>query len=274
MPNILSRQQLPTLANFAASNVLIAFDYDGTLSAIAATPQQARMRPRTSRLLRTVAERYPCVVISGRKQADIARHVENIPLWHVAGNHGAEPWGENEAYASRVRDWIAPLRRRLAGCQGIVLEDKTYSLTIHYRHARSKKDALAAITAAVRPLKGARIVGGNQAVNIVPRGSPHKGIALESIRRLLACDTVIYVGDDETDEDAFRAGRPDRLLSIRVGAKRGTRARHWVKSQAEVDTLLQLLLALRPLRHDRRTRRAPVRTQAGRPSPRRPEAGR
>ena len=253
MPHILTRRPLATLARFASSNVLVAFDYDGTLAAIASTPTQARMRARTERLLRAIAERYPCVVISGRMRADIARRIESVPLWHVAGNHGVEPWGEGESdeYASRVRAWIRPLKRRLAAHKGVVIEDKTYSITVHYRHARSKGRAILSIMDAARRLRGSRVMGGNQAVNIVPRGAPHKGVALERVRNLLACDTIIYVGDDETDEDAFRSAPPARLLAIRIGAKRGSRARHWLKSQAEVDAFLQALLSLRPARYRR-----------------------
>lgn len=249
MPYILDKRHLSTLARFAASNVLIAFDYDGTLSAIAATPERARMRPTTRRLLRAVAQRYPCVIISGRRRADVVRRIENIPLWHIAGNHGLEPWGEKDVYASRVRAWTGPLKDRLAAYEGIVLEDKTYSLTVHYRQAQHRGRAIRAIADAVNGLKGARIVGGHLAVNIVPRGAPHKGIALERVRHLLVCDRVIYVGDDETDEDAFRAERPGRLLAVRIGVKRGSRARHWLRSQADMDDFLKALLALRPRPH-------------------------
>jgi trehalose 6-phosphate phosphatase len=252
MPYILNRRHQTTLAQFATSNVLLAFDYDGTLSAMASTPARARMRTRTRRLLRAVAERYPCVIISGRRRADITRRIENIPLWHVAGNHGVEPWGEKEIYASQVRAWTGPLIDQLAAYEGVELEDKTYSLTVHYRNARQKRRAVKAIRKAVDSLKGARIMGGNEAVNIVPKGAPHKGIALERVRNLLVCDTVIYVGDDETDEDAFRAADPDRLLAVRIGAKRKSRARHWLKSQADMDEFLRVLLTLRPLRHRRR----------------------
>lgn len=68
---------------------------------------------------------------------------------------------------------------------------------------------------------------------------------------LLACDAIIYIGDDDTDEDAFRSATPDRLLAIRIGAKRRSRAHHWLKSQAEVDAFLQALLSLRPSRYRR-----------------------
>jgi trehalose 6-phosphate phosphatase len=252
MPNILGARQRSTLAHFATSNVLIAFDYDGTLAPVTSNPQRARMRARTTRLLSAVAERYPCVVISGRSRSDIARRVESIPVWHVAGNHGVEPWGESEIYASRVRAWMRPLERQTAGHAGVVVEDKTYSVTVHYRHARDKRDAVKVITEAARRLKGACVVVGSQAVTILPRGAPDKGIALERARTLLACDTIIYVGDDETDEAAFRAARPERLLAVRIGANRRSRARHWLRSQVDMDAFLQTLLSLRTVRHRRR----------------------
>ena len=251
MPHILGDRHKSTLAHFAASNVLIAFDYDGTLSPFASTPQRARMRARTRRLLSAVAERYPCVVISGRARADIAGRVDGVPIWHVAGNHGAEPWGESETSASLVRGWIGQLTVPLAVYKGVVVEDKNYSVTIHYRQARDKRRALEAIANVAARLKGARVLGGSQAVNIVPVGAPHKGIALERARNLLVCDTIIYIGDDDTDEDAFCVGRPEHLLAIRIGAKRRSRARYWLTSQAEVDALLQMLLSFRPLRHYR-----------------------
>ncbi len=251
MPHILSHRSIATLAHFASSNVLVAFDYDGTLAAIASTPARARMRARTERLLRAVAERYPCVVISGRMRADILRRFESVPMWHVAGNHGAEPWGEREVHASRVRGWMPRLTRRLATHEGVVIEDKTYSVTVHYRHARRKRRAIREIAEVTRRLRGSRVMGGNQAVNVVPRGAPDKGVALERVRNLFGCDVVIYVGDDDTDEDAFRAGTPDRLLAIRIGAKRCSHAHHWLTSQAEVDPFLQALVSLRPSRRRR-----------------------
>jgi trehalose 6-phosphate phosphatase len=246
---ILAKRHAPVLAHFAASNVLVALDYDGTLAPIAATPKAARMRARTRKLLIAVAERYPCVVISGRSRDDVASRVDRIPVWHVSGNHGVEPWGQNDVSLARVRGWVERLRARLAPFPGVVVEDKLYSVAVHYRGARDKARARRAVVDAVRSLRGARIIGGSQAVNLVPRGAPHKGVALERARRLLVCDTAIYVGDDETDEDVFRAARPDRLLAIRVGQARRSRARYSLKDQREIDRFLQALLTLRPLRH-------------------------
>jgi trehalose 6-phosphate phosphatase len=252
MPHILGDRQKSTLAQFAGSNVLVAFDYDGTLAPVAPTPQGARMRDQTKRLLCSVAERYPCVVISGRSRADISRRVESIPVWHVAGNHGVEPWGESDVDVSRVRAWTRLLERKMAGHAGVVVEDKTYSITVHYRQASNKRRALKAITEAARRLKGATVLPGIQAVNVILTDAPDKGVAVERARTLLACDTTIYVGDDETDEAAFRAGRPERLLAVRIGASRRSRARHWLRSQVEIDAFLQTLLSLRTMRHRNR----------------------
>lgn len=227
----------------------MAFDFDGTLAPIVAEPRRARMRARTRRLLKAVAQRYPCVVISGRSRADVSSLIARVPIWHVSGNHGLEPWGEDAAYVARIRDWLVRLRGALEGVEGVVIENKRFSLSIHYRNARAKRSARAAIKAAVGRLRGARVIGGHEVVNVVPRGAPHKGVALERSRRLLVCDTAIYVGDDETDEDVFAAARLDRLLGIRIGSNEPSRARYRLKDQREIDAFLQALLALRPLRH-------------------------
>jgi trehalose 6-phosphate phosphatase len=251
MLHILAKRHIHRLAEFAASNVLLAFDYDGTLAPIVSNPALARMRPRTRRLLSGIARRYPCVVISGRARADVVRRVGSIPVWHVTGNHGLEPWGQKDGYTTRVRKWVRHLEQSLAGHPGVVVEDKTYSVTVHYRNARHKARALAGITRAIGALRDVRAVDGKDAISLVPRGSANKGTALDRSRRLLVCDTAIFLGDDETDEDAFRAGTPDRLLGIRVCPDPRSRASYYVRNQEEVDQLLEALIALRPLRHAR-----------------------
>src|SRR6185503_16309227 len=149
MTDILAKKNQRVLARYALSNLLVAFDYDGTLAPIVAVPERAHMRASTRRLLRQVAERYPCVVISGRARADLIPRLKDIPVVHISGNHGLEPWAEDVHYVVLVREWVDRLRPRLAGCAGIVIEDKTYSLSIHFRAAHNKRNALRAIDAAV-----------------------------------------------------------------------------------------------------------------------------
>jgi trehalose 6-phosphate phosphatase len=93
-----------------------------------------------------------------------------------------------------------------------------------------------------------RLIGGHQVVNLVPEGAPHKGIALTALRQRAGCDTAIFVGDDETDEDVFALDQPGRLLTLRVGRKRSSRAAFFVDSQRDVDAVLEALLEVRSRR--------------------------
>jgi trehalose 6-phosphate phosphatase len=245
VPHILAERHAATLAAFAAAKVVAAFDYDGTLAPIAPDPESAPMRPTTRRLLKAVAKHYPCVVISGRRRADLAACLRGVPVSHLSGNHGAEPWGRDARHAERIRKWRCQLELRLNGFPGIVLEDKKYSLTIHYRHAPRKWAAMAAIDLAVRGLRGARAIPGKQTLNLLPRNAVNKGDALERTRRLLGCNAAIYVGDDDTDEDAFVHTRARRLLGIRVGRRRSSMAAYYLSNQMEIDAFLVRLVELR-----------------------------
>jgi trehalose 6-phosphate phosphatase len=146
---------------------------------------------------------------------------------------------------SRTREWVQRLEQHLPSSAGVVVEDKRYSVTLHYRQAPNKARAVRAIDEALRHLPEIRAIAGSQAVSLLPLGARHKGVALQEARRLFACDTAVYVGDDETDEDAFMSGEGDRLLSIRVGAAPTSGARYRLRNQRAVDDLLRTLIALR-----------------------------
>jgi trehalose 6-phosphate phosphatase len=240
------------MAGFAASDVVVAFDYDGTLAPINPAPGRVRMRDTTRRLLRSVAGRYPCAVISGREYVDIERRLKGVPLQGVFGNHGIEPLWADPAGAALVTDWLATLARRLGGCRGVWLEDKHQSLAIHYRHARDPAATRRIIARAIAGLKEVRAIDGRASVNLIPRRGPNKGRALKHICRVEGCARAIYVGDDGTDEDAFGALRPDRLISIRVGRNEQSLASFTLRSQRDLDALLRLLIALRTPAPDRR----------------------
>lgn len=256
MIDILAPRNRNVLAAFAASHVLLAFDYDGTLAPIAPTPSRARLRVTTRHLLAAVAHRYPCVVISGRRLDDVARRLEGIPIWYVFGNFGHEPVPHGHRPPTRVGDWARRLTERLPTHRGLVIEEKAYSVTIHYRHVRDKRRALTAIEQAVAELPDARVLGGTQALTLLPHGGPDKGVALQQARRLFGCDKALFIGDDATDEDAFLSAPPSRLLAIRVGTSRKSAARYRLRRQSDIDRLLRTLLKLRtPVPDARRGRR-------------------
>jgi len=245
MRNILSRANRDVLQQFAWSKVLLAFDYDGTLAPIVSRPERAVMRASTRQLLEDLIQLYPCIVISGRAQSDSLRRLHGVGVHEIVGNHGIEPWHATNRLAELVAGWRPLLEERLAPLRGVKVEDKVFSLAIHYRQSREKKEARAAILSAVAALGDVRLIGGKQVVNVLPQGAPHKGIALERERARLKCDTAIYVGDDETDEDVFALDQPGQLLSIRVGQRRASAAAYYIENQREIDKLLAALLDLR-----------------------------
>jgi trehalose 6-phosphate phosphatase len=233
------------LAEFAGTNVLLAFDFDGTLAPIVATPDEASMRATTARLMNELANLYPCVVISGRARADVLARLGPLPVVGVIGNHGIEPRESSKHIRDEVRRWQPVLQKKLAGLPGVRVENKDFSVSVHYRQSRDKKGARAAIMNAVAALGDVRVIGGTQVVNILPTDAPHKGTALLNELERLGCETAVYVGDDDTDEDVFTLEAPVRLLTIRVGARAASAASYAIPGQAQVDELLRILVRLR-----------------------------
>jgi trehalose 6-phosphate phosphatase len=245
MKNILTTANREILREFVSSNVLVALDYDGTLAPITDDPELARMRETTRGLLQTVTTLYRVIVISGRAQPDALRKLRGTGVFEVVGNHGIEPHNAARRHIETVRRWLPVLDARAASLAGVVVEDKIYSVAVHYRGSREKKKARAAILELAAGLGRVRVIGGKQVVNLLPEGAPHKGIALERERRRLHCDTAIYVGDDETDEDVFGLDQPGRLLGVRVGVKKSSAASYYVPDQRSIDHLLRALIELR-----------------------------
>jgi trehalose 6-phosphate phosphatase len=243
--DILDPVHISDLRTFARSRVLLAFDYDGTLSPIALSPERARLPAAIKRLLVRVAQRYPLVVISGRALVDISARVADIDVRQIFGNHGLEWSGATSRPRVQVRQWVDQLHEQLDGIPGIVIEDKAHSLSVHYRSAQDHGRALRLILPVVRALPGARIISGAAAVNLLPDHGANKGVALRRALDTSGCERAIYVGDDETDEDAFAAFKPDRLLPIRIGASKKTHARYHLESQESMDLLLRALIEAR-----------------------------
>ena len=245
MKDILAQAQREVLAQLAWSNVLLGFDYDGTLAPIVTDPARAKLGLRTRRLLAELARSYPCVVISGRALGDIRPKLAGVELRGIIGNHGLEPLSATDKLASTVRRWRTELALHLDGVAGVQIEDKLYSLAIHFRRSRQRRLARAAIARALDQLGPVRIIGGKCVVNVVPLGAPHKGIALERERERLGCDTAFFLGDDVTDEDVFALDQPGRLLTVRVGNSRVSHASYYLRSRNDVDELLRRFIDLR-----------------------------
>lgn len=245
MKYILSRESRPLLRDLDPRDSILAFDFDGTLAPIVTDRDAARMPARTRALLRKLTRCYRCAVISGRSMRDLVPRLSGMKFEFLAGNHGVE-WsgsaGDSSALRRRVRSWLRRLRDRLGDQDGIEFEDKTYSLTIHFRRARNRARAERTILRAARAMRGARIVGGKCVVNLVPARGADKGSAILGIWRRSRARSVLYVGDDVTDEDVFALSGRSGLVTVRIRASRKSRAEYFLREQKEIDRLLRALL--------------------------------
>lgn len=233
------------LDQVAAARAMLAFDYDGTLAPYVADRAAAEMRPDTRRLLRTAAILYPCAVISGRARVDVAARLDGIPLVGIVGNHGAEPgFGPlDRGLRERVAAWEAKLAPVLSRVAGVEVENKGFSLALHHRRSPSWSHARERIRGAISCLEGAVVFEGHAAVNVLPEDAPTKANAIRGLCERFALDVVVYVGDDRSDEEAFRCDAVS--VAIRVGLDPDSSARFSVAGQADVDRLLRELILAR-----------------------------
>jgi trehalose 6-phosphate phosphatase len=240
---LLSRASRAILQRLAQERTLCAFDFDGTLSPIVEHPGHAVMSGQTRSLLGRLAALYPCIVVSGRARADVLGKLRGVKVARVIGNHGAETEATTRKPGRRLEQWKTSLELELGGLQGVWVEDKGLSLAVHYRQSPQKTEARRRILAATRSLDQVRVVGGKQVVNLVVNRAPDKGEALAIERDRLGCSWVLYVGDDDNDEDAFALD--GNLVPVRIGRKQRSHARYYLRTQAEIDKLLELLVNAR-----------------------------
>ncbi len=227
---------------------LYAFDFDGTLAKIVREHHAARLSRPIRFWLEKLAQGAPTAIISGRSVEDLKSRVGTV-VPHLIGNHGSEGPHTREEDQQQVREtcraWLQFVTERfhdeLAHC-GVSIENKSYSLSFHYRTVDRRDAARILINRVIGELSPPpRIVLGKSVVNVMPPTASHKGTALLEYMRRLDCPTALYVGDDETDEDVF-ALRDHRILTVRVGKKKGSSARYFLKRQAEITAVLQFLV--------------------------------
>jgi trehalose 6-phosphate phosphatase len=245
--NVLSPGCAAELARVLAGRVLLAFDFDGTLAPIAVDREAARMRRRTHRLLEQVCALYPCAVVSGRRREDVLARLEGLPMRYVVGNHGLDPGGGHGALAARFDALRAEIGGALGAIEGVDLEDKVFSLAVHYRRASDRRAARRHIEHVLAPFSAAcRILAGKLVYDVVARSGPHKGDAVLMLCERERAESVVYLGDDVTDEDVFEL-EADRLFTIRVGHSRRSRARYFIHGQRDVDLLLAAFIRARAM---------------------------
>jgi trehalose 6-phosphate phosphatase len=242
MKYLLSKASLSVVKQLAEERTLCAFDFDGTLASIVPHPEHAHMRAETENLLRRLAFLYPCIVVSGRARKDILGKLQGVKVARVIGSHGGDTKNSPDAYRMVMR-WKKYLEEKMGAISGLWIEDKEDCLAVHYRQATHKAKARQQILAVAQKLKQAHVFGGKYVVNIVAEDAPNKGDALLLERDRLRCDWVLYVGDDENDEAAFAL--QGNIVAVRIGRKKDSHARYYLRAQQEIDELIELLIQMR-----------------------------
>lgn len=243
--------------------IFLLLDYDGTLTPIVNTPNKANLSVSAKKLLKNLAgiSYVKLAVVSGRSLYDIKRMAGLKGIIYV-GNHGLEIDAPGFKFASPVSPRIkaviqsisSDLKNRLSGISGIITENKGLTLSIHYRLA-ARADFIkmrAVLKETVKPylaVKKIRINKGKKVFEIKPPIDWSKGHAvLWLFKRLVASlgkkDVLpIYIGDDVTDEDAFRAIK-NKGLTIFVGQPKKSHAQYYLKDHNEVQKFLERILVI------------------------------
>lgn len=238
--------------------LVVLLDFDGTLAPIADRPEEAAIPEATRRALDALMA-MPGVgvaVVSGRGMAD-ARERAAIPGIAYAGNHGMEIHGPGidrvhpEAAAARpmLDAAVRMLEPAVAAVPGAFVEDKGLTLSVHFRVAPRERVAglTEAVARAAAMLPGLEMTAGKQVLEVRPAVDWHKGRAvlflLEQMRPPAGAP-VLYLGDDRTDEDAFRALADHRLgegVLVAEEPSADTAATSWLRDPEEVGRLFAAL---------------------------------
>ena len=237
-------------------HLLVALDFDGTISPLVDRADDARPLPRSAAAFAGLAAlpRTTTALLSGRALASL-RAVASPPVdTLLIGSHGAEAWlgpGSTELTLDEAQRLLLAevrgvLEEIVEQAPGTLLEDKPAGVVLHTRLATDDvaEDAVAAARAVLQDRKGVFLKNGKRVLETSVVNAS-KGEGLTFLRQITGATAVLFAGDDVTDEDALA-----RLESGDVGVKVGldfTQAEFRVEAPAHVAELLEALLQERSL---------------------------
>jgi trehalose 6-phosphate phosphatase len=234
------------LARFAAARpVLVATDYDGVLAPLVGDPSAAVPAPGVAEALGRLAGRDGVTValVSGRGVADLQTVSGLTGPYRWVGSHGAEFGGPLTAELADRRDALAErLAPLVAATPGARLEVKPASVAVHVREVADRSAAAELLDRADRAADPSLTKKPGKEVLELAVTDADKGRALLRLREELGVGAAAYLGDDRTDEDAFRV-LPAGDLTVKVGDG-DTAARYRVADSAAVVALLEELADL------------------------------
>lgn len=240
-----------------AGGAILLLDFDGVLSAIALSPDEAFITKKNKKLLKACAKHFPTAVITGRTLDDIKEKVGLKDIFFIA-SHGLE-WKENDKHhikeiPKETIDAIQKAKEKIKSLEsrypGMIFEDKSFMFAAHYRKMNSKSAAIfiKEMNQILKPIvknSKLRLDHNLKTFELRPEIDWDKGDSAlfaidyfrnKTIKKLMP----IYIGDGLTDEDAFRALK--KGIAIRVGKNKKSVAKWYLKSQKEVGVFLKWLL--------------------------------
>lgn len=241
---------------FAKKNFTFFLDYDGTLTPIVEHPDSAKLSPQMKEVIKTLSQKFIVTIVSGRKKEEIEKLINNVNHIIYAGNHGMDIKGDKLEMTHPYAQKLSPLmnklsfelKNKLIEIDNVLIENKKFSVAVHWRQVEKKQvpKLRNIIENLIRNNPSLRIMEGKKVFEIMPNINWHKGEAIRWIMHKLNIDwrdtTVIYIGDDTTDEDAFRLIRT-RGVGILVSSKpKESAADFWVSSPQKVKKLLEEII--------------------------------
>ena len=225
-------------------------DLDGTLVDLVERPQDVIADPALTRLLEALARRLGdrIAIISGRSIAQIDAILgpvaANLALY---GSHGSElRWHGVNAHPIRppeLDEAAERLRAYAAGLVGMIVEDKSFGVALHYRAAPQWADEARALVSTLADELGFTVQPGKMMTELrLPGGNKGKAVNNLMARPALRGTTPYVLGDDETDEPAFEAALAHGGVGVLVGEPRPTAALYSLPGPAAVRQWLATLL--------------------------------
>ena len=244
---------------------MLMLDFDGTLTPIVDTPERAKLHEQTKELLKSLvrSRSFTVAIVSGRTINDLRSRVA-VPGVIYAGNHGLEIEGPGLNFVHPITDEIRPvlrimglvLKKTLGAIRGVIVEDKGLTLSIHYRlvdgeKAYEVKDIIRDTIGIAEILGKVTTTSGKKVHEIRPNVAWDKGKAVKYIMRQYGKRggssrlLPMYLGDDLTDEDAFRVIESYGGVAVYVGGEYNiSNASFYLNSSDEVAQLIKKLLML------------------------------
>ncbi len=199
---------------------LWVFDFDGTISSIVPDRQSARLHPEWRKLLDDLS-RTPgssVAVLSSRSIEDLSRRVPSPGVilggasglvWRLPGGHEIRPGNVAKTRREKSRAVLAPLLSRLCSFPGVDVEDKGWSVAVHYRHVRPEASAmLEPLLEELNQTPGIRVFRGPSVSEVQLLPQVNKSFGVRRLCRFLGIDPskaqLLYAGDDENDAVAVR----------------------------------------------------------------------